>query len=63
MIKAFNRFKNEYINVILDTVPGKARFGNYRFLPFFFIFGASIEFLMINWTVGETNFCINNFIF
>jgi len=27
-----------------------------RFLPFFFALGAALEFSMINWTVGETNF-------
>ena len=27
-----------------------------RFLPFFFGLGAALEFSMINWTVGETNF-------
>jgi len=28
----------------------------FRFLPFFFALGAALEFSMINWTVGETNF-------
>jgi len=41
---------------ILDKVPGKRFFGMYRFLPFFFILGATLEFSMIKWTVGETNF-------
>lgn len=41
---------------ILDSFPGKSRFGLYRFLPFFFGLGAALEFSMINWTVGETNF-------
>jgi len=27
-----------------------------RFLPFFFGLGAALEFSMINWTVGKTNF-------
>jgi hypothetical protein len=27
-----------------------------RFLPFFFVLGAAVEFSMINWTVGDTNF-------
>jgi len=39
---------------VLDAFPGKKTFG--RFLPFFFVLGASLEFSMINWTVGETNF-------
>lgn len=45
-------FKN-----ILDKWPGKRIFGIYRFLPVFFVLGAALEFSMINWTVGETNFC------
>ncbi|KAL9885510.1 small integral membrane protein 4 isoform X1 [Glossina fuscipes] len=39
-----------------DYWPGKKRFGLYRFLPLFFCLGAALEFSMINWTVGETNF-------
>lgn len=41
----------------LDSIPGKKRLGVYRFLPLFFGLGAALEFSMINWTVGETNFC------
>jgi len=41
---------------VLDAFPGKKRFGLYRFLPCFFLLGAALEFSMINWTVGETNF-------
>lgn len=41
---------------VLDSFPGKKTFGLYRFLPFFFALGAALEFSMINWTVGETNF-------
>ncbi|TDG40284.1 hypothetical protein AWZ03_013293 [Drosophila navojoa] len=41
---------------LLDSWPGKRRFGIYRFLPIFFVLGAALEFSMINWTVGETNF-------
>ncbi|XP_059617025.1 small integral membrane protein 4 [Phlebotomus argentipes] len=40
----------------LDYWPGKKLLGIYRFLPAFFILGAALEFSMINWTVGETNF-------
>jgi len=40
----------------LNLVPGQRTFGIYRFLPFFFFLGAALEFSMINWTVGETNF-------
>jgi len=41
---------------VLDAVPGKSTLGLYRFLPAFFALGAALEFSMINWTVGETNF-------
>lgn len=41
---------------ILDKWPGKKSLGIYRFLPIFFALGAALEFSMINWTVGETNF-------
>jgi len=41
---------------ILDKWPGKKTFGIYRFLPLFFGLGAALEFSMIHWTVGETNF-------
>lgn len=40
----------------LDNIPGKKRLGIYRFLPIFFCLGAALEYSMINWTVGETNF-------
>jgi len=49
-------FKNLFLTRVLDSVPGKQTFGIYRFLPFFFVFGGALEFSMINWTVGETNF-------
>ena len=58
MFQVFEQYKTKFIDSLLDRVPGKQRFGNYRFLPLFFILGASLEFLMIKWTVGETNFCI-----
>jgi len=45
-----------FLTKVLDKFPGKKTFGLYRFLPFFFVLGASLEFSMINWTVGETNF-------
>lgn len=41
---------------ILEKWPGKRTFGMYRFMPFFFVLGAALEFSMINWHVGETNF-------
>jgi Uncharacterised protein family UPF0640 len=42
---------------IIEKWPGKKYFGVYRFLPLFFGLGAALEFSMINWTVGDTNFC------
>jgi len=56
MKKSPKRSRISTVTKILDLVPGKARFGVYRFLPFFFLLGASLEFSMINWTVGTTNF-------
>ncbi|XP_060535244.1 small integral membrane protein 4 [Cylas formicarius] len=44
------------IHRLLDKWPGKERFGLYRFMPLFFVLGAALEFSMINWHVGETNF-------
>jgi len=44
------------VGSLLEAVPGKSVFGVYRFLPFFFALGAGLEFTMIKWTVGETNF-------
>ncbi|KAK3585966.1 hypothetical protein CHS0354_038510 [Potamilus streckersoni] len=41
---------------IFDKWPGKRIFGPYRLMPLFFFLGAALEFSMINWTVGETNF-------
>ena len=41
----------------LNLWPGERHFGIYRFLPIFFVLGAALEFSMINWRVGETNFC------
>lgn len=43
------------IGTIINKWPGR-RFGLYRFLPIFFVLGGLLEFSMINWTVGETNF-------
>ena len=46
-----------YIRAFGDSIPGKQTFGVFRFLPIFFFIGAGLEFTMIHWTVGETNFC------
>ena len=49
----------KYIFGTLRKIPGEERFGNYRFLPIFFIFGAGLEYLMIHLRVGpgKVNFC------
>lgn len=44
------------IQTVVDKWPGKKWFGIYRFLPLFFVLGATLEFSMINWKVGEVNF-------
>lgn len=49
--------QSNVVRRFLDNWPGKKRLGVYRFLPIFFVLGAALEFSMINWTVGETNFC------
>lgn len=41
---------------IIQKVPGKKYLAEYRFLPFFFVGGAGLEYLMINWHFGEVNF-------
>lgn len=51
------QYNSLMIRKLLDKWPGKKTFGIYRFLPIFFVLGATLEFAMINWTVGETNFC------
>ena len=50
------KVKKSFLARVLDRVPGKQIFGLYRFLPAWFLLGAALEFSMINWTVGETNF-------
>ncbi len=54
---ALRRRRIGILRKFYDNFPGKKRFGDYRFLPLFFFLGAGLEFAMINWTVGETNFC------
>jgi len=49
-------YRSPSIKKILDSWPGKKTLGIYRFLPLFFALGAALEFSMINWHVGETNF-------
>ncbi|XP_058818613.1 small integral membrane protein 4 [Topomyia yanbarensis] len=48
--------RSRTLTQLLDLWPGKKTFGIYRFLPLFFGLGAALEFSMIHWRVGETNF-------
>lgn len=41
---------------VINKIPGERIFGEYRFLPIFFILGAALEYSMIHWHVGEVNF-------
>uniref|UniRef100_A0A8C8RM11 Small integral membrane protein 4 n=1 Tax=Pelusios castaneus TaxID=367368 RepID=A0A8C8RM11_9SAUR len=41
---------------LLQMVPGKQRFGVYRFLPFFFLLGGAMEWFMINVRLGQETF-------
>jgi len=52
---------SEGLAKLMNRWPGKDRLGIYRFLPVFVLAGAAIEFAMINWRVGETNFCTLSF--
>ncbi|XP_042309513.1 small integral membrane protein 4 [Sceloporus undulatus] len=44
------------IKRLLYMVPGKQRFGVYRFLPFFFVLGGAMEWFMINVRIGTETF-------
>ena len=46
----------KFIRKVLRAWPGKKYLAEYRFLPVFFVGGAVLEYLMINWHVGEVNF-------
>lgn len=48
--------KSKNIKFILDLVPGKRRFGTYRFLPIFFCIGGVMEWIMINVRIGKETF-------
>lgn len=59
MRKYFSNLFETYVISPLRKVPGEEKFGNYRFLPLFFLFGASVEFLMVHLKAGpnKANFC------
>uniref|UniRef100_A0A8D0BUW2 Ubiquinol-cytochrome c reductase complex assembly factor 5 n=1 Tax=Salvator merianae TaxID=96440 RepID=A0A8D0BUW2_SALMN len=44
------------IRQVVQMVPGKKRFGLYRFLPVFFILGGAMEWFMINVRLGKETF-------
>ncbi|RWS14014.1 hypothetical protein B4U79_11889 [Dinothrombium tinctorium] len=50
------RQKQSLLKRIIAKWPLQRYLGVYAFLPLFVAFGASLEFLMINWTVNGTNF-------
>ncbi|KFM63886.1 hypothetical protein X975_21618, partial [Stegodyphus mimosarum] len=45
----------QIIRQVVKKWPGQ-RFGIFRFLPLFFMFGAALEFTMIKWTFNGVNF-------
>ncbi|XP_026481044.1 small integral membrane protein 4 [Ctenocephalides felis] len=49
-------FVSRTLRSFLSKWPGRRKFGFYSFLPIFFVLGAALEFSMIKWQVGETNF-------
>ncbi|XP_006892356.1 PREDICTED: small integral membrane protein 4 [Elephantulus edwardii] len=49
-------FFRAQLRQILQRVPGKERLGIYRFLPFFFVLGAAMEWIMIRVRVGQETF-------
>lgn len=46
----------QLITRILSAVPGRRTFGIYRFMPFYFLLGAALEWSMINWRPNGHNF-------
>nr|XP_045012917.1 small integral membrane protein 4-like [Jaculus jaculus] len=41
---------------VLQRVPGKQRFGIYRFLPIILVLGGTMEWIMINVRLGHETF-------
>lgn len=57
-IQTFSMFcKSNNLKYLLSLVPGKQRFGTYRFLPIFFCIGGVMEWIMINVRIGRETFC------
>ncbi|XP_004615235.2 ubiquinol-cytochrome-c reductase complex assembly factor 5 isoform X3 [Sorex araneus] len=49
-------FSSARVRRVLQRVPGKQRLGIYRFLPFFFVLGGTMEWIMIKVRVGQETF-------
>ncbi|TEA39415.1 hypothetical protein DBR06_SOUSAS2110189 [Sousa chinensis] len=49
-------FSRAQVRRVLQRVPGKQRLGVYRFLPFFFVLGGTMEWIMIKVRVGQETF-------
>ncbi|KAI5937150.1 ubiquinol-cytochrome c reductase complex assembly factor 5 [Manis javanica] len=49
-------FSRAQVRRVLQRVPGKQRLGVYRFLPFFFVLGGTMEWIMIKVRVGHETF-------
>uniref|UniRef100_A0A2K6FNN2 Ubiquinol-cytochrome c reductase complex assembly factor 5 n=1 Tax=Propithecus coquereli TaxID=379532 RepID=A0A2K6FNN2_PROCO len=49
-------FSRAQVRRILQRVPGKQQLGIYRFLPFFFVLGGLMEWIMIKVRVGQETF-------
>ncbi|XP_043831954.1 small integral membrane protein 4 [Dromiciops gliroides] len=49
-------FTRKQVKRLLQRIPGKQRFGVYRFLPFFFVLGGAMELFMIKVRVGQETF-------
>jgi hypothetical protein len=45
-----------FLRKLIKQIPGSKRLGVYVFLPAFFLLGAGLEYIMIKWRLGETNF-------
>ncbi|XP_061634524.1 small integral membrane protein 4 [Phyllopteryx taeniolatus] len=48
--------RSSTLRYFLGLVPGKRRFGPYRFLPVFFCIGGVMEWIMINVRIGRETF-------
>ncbi|XP_026275728.2 small integral membrane protein 4 [Frankliniella occidentalis] len=49
-------FRSKKLARLLRNYPGYKTIGEFAFLPVFFVGGAALEYVMINWHFGEVNF-------